>query len=170
MSLLHCCGGILAYSSLNNSFNSPSLEGFWAWVARLRFFHSISMRFKSSIWFCHSKTSLLLLLSHSEVNLLVCFTSLSSCITQLPLIYSIRSLINNDKSFRYCRKKAVPDHHTTTTTFDRRYVVLMVECSVSSTPDVTGPMFPKSYTFTHQSTEYYATSLGGCPKKYLCSF
>ncbi len=77
MSLSHRCGGILAHSSLQNCFNSATLEGFEAWNDCLRSCHSISIRFKSGLWLGHSKTLILFFLSHSEANLLVCFGSLS---------------------------------------------------------------------------------------------
>ncbi len=89
MSLSHRCRGILAHSSLQNCFNSATLEGFQAWKDCLRSCHSISIRFKSGLWFGHSKTLILCFLSHSEVILLVCLGSLSCCITQVCL--SLRS-------------------------------------------------------------------------------
>ncbi len=69
MSLSHRCGGILAHSSLQNCFNSATLEGFQAWMDCLRSCHNISTGFKSGLWFGHSKTLILFLLSHSEVDL-----------------------------------------------------------------------------------------------------
>ncbi len=50
MSLSHRCGGILAHSSLQNCFNSATLEGFQAWKDCLRSCHSISIKFKSGLW------------------------------------------------------------------------------------------------------------------------
>ncbi len=85
----HRCGGILAHSSLQNCFNSATLEGFQAWKDSLRSCHSISIGFKSRLWLGHSKTLILFFLSHSEVDLLVCLGSLSCCITQVRL--SLRS-------------------------------------------------------------------------------
>ncbi len=79
------CGGILAHSSLQNCFNSATLEGFRAWMDCLKSCHSISIRFKSGLWLGHSKTLILLFLSHSEVNFLVCLGSLSCYITQVCL-------------------------------------------------------------------------------------
>ena len=83
MSLSHCCGGILAHSSLQNCFNSVTLEGFRAWTAFLRSCHSISIGFRSGLWLGHSKVFILFFFSHSEVDLLVCFGSLSCCRTQV---------------------------------------------------------------------------------------
>ncbi len=80
---------MLAHSSLQNCFNSATLEGFRVWMYCLRSCQSISIGFKSGLWFVHSKTLILFFLSHSEVNLLVCLGSLSYCITQVRL--SLRS-------------------------------------------------------------------------------
>ena len=55
----------------------------------LRSCHSISIGFKSGLG--HSRTFILFLLSHSEVDLLVCFGSLSCCITQLRLSFRSRT-------------------------------------------------------------------------------
>ncbi len=93
MSLSHRCGGILAHSSLQNCFNSATLEGFRAWMDCLRSYHSISIGFKPRLWLDHSKTLILFFLSHSEVDLLVCMGSLSCCITQVRL--SLRSQTNS---------------------------------------------------------------------------
>ncbi len=79
MSLSHRCGGILAQSSLQDCFNSATLEGFRAWMDCLRSCHCISIGFKSGLWLGHSKTLNLFFLSHSEVDLLVCLRSLSKC-------------------------------------------------------------------------------------------
>ena len=165
MSLLHHCGGILAHSSLQNCFNSATLEGFRAWTACLRSCHSISIGFRSGLWLDHSRTFILFLLSHSEVDLLVCFESLSCCITQLRLSFRsqtddrtfsfriflvesrIHGSINYGKSPRSWSSKAAPDHHTTTTVFYYWYDVLIVECCVSFTPDGTGPMSFKKFYF-----------------------
>ncbi len=89
MSLSHCCGGILAHSSLQNCFNSVTLEGFQAWKDCLRSRHSSSIGFKPGLWLGHSKTLLLFFLCHSEVDLLLCLGSLSRFITQVRL--SLRS-------------------------------------------------------------------------------
>ncbi len=51
----------------------------------LRSCHSSSIRFKSGLWFGHSKILILFFLSHSEVDLLVCLGSLSCCITPSAL-------------------------------------------------------------------------------------
>ncbi len=58
MSLSHRCGGILAHSSVQNCFNSATLEGFQAWNDYLRSCHSISIRFEPGLWLDHSKTFL----------------------------------------------------------------------------------------------------------------
>ncbi len=89
MSLSYRCGGILAHSSLQNCFNSATVEGFQAWMDCLRSCHIISIGFKSRHWLGQSKTLILFFLSHSEVDLLVCLGSLSCCITQVRL--SLRS-------------------------------------------------------------------------------
>ncbi len=65
MSLSHCCGWILAHSSLQNCFNSATLEGFRAWMDCLRSCHSISIGFKSGLWLGQAKTLVLFFLSHS---------------------------------------------------------------------------------------------------------
>ncbi len=89
MSLSRCCGGILAHFSLQNCFNSATLEGFQAWMDCLRSCHSISIGFKSRLWLGNSKFLILFILSHSDVGLLVCLGSLSCYITQVHL--SLRS-------------------------------------------------------------------------------
>ncbi len=78
-----------ALSSLQNCFNSATLEGFWAWMDCLRSCHSISIRFKCGLWLDHSKTLILFFLSHSEVDLLLCLGSLFCYITKVRL--SLRS-------------------------------------------------------------------------------
>ncbi len=165
MSLSHRCGGILAHSSLQNCFNSATLEGFRAWMDCLRSSHTISIEFKSGLWFGHSKTLILFFLSHSEVDLLVCLGSLSCCITQVCL--SLRSQtdgrtfffldfliecrihgsINYSKSSRSWCCKAAPDHHTTITMFDCWYDVFFKKCCVGFTPDVMGHTPSKKFNF-----------------------
>ncbi len=87
MSLSRPCGGILTHSYLHNCFNSATLEGFRAWMDSLRSCHSISIGFKTLIWPLQNLN--FVFLSHSEVNMLVCWGSLSCCITQVRL--SLRS-------------------------------------------------------------------------------
>ncbi len=158
----HLCGGILSQSSLQNCFNSATLEGFQAWKDCLRSCHSIPIGFKSGLWLGHSKTLILFFWSHSEVDLLVCLGSLSCCITQVRL--SLRSQtdvllqdfliecrihgsINYGKSSRSWSCKAAPDHHTTTSMFDCWYDVLFMKCCVGFTPDVTGHTPSKKFNF-----------------------
>ncbi len=57
--------------------------------AFLRSCHSISIGFRSGLWLGHSKVFILFFFSHSEVDLLVCFGSLSCCRTQVR--FSLRS-------------------------------------------------------------------------------
>ncbi len=160
MSLSHRCGGILVHSSLQNCFNSATLEGFRAWMDCLRSCHSISIGFKSGLWLGHSKTLILFFLSHSEVDLLVCLRSLSCCITQVPLRSQtdillqdfliecrIHGSIINGKSSRSWSCKAAPDHHTTTTMFDCWYDVLFMKCCDGFTPDVMGHTPSKKFNF-----------------------
>ncbi len=150
--------GILSHSSLQNCFNSATLEGFLAWMDCLRSCHSISIGFKSGLWFGHSKTLILFFLSHSEVDLLLCLGSLSCCITQVHL--SLRShtagriecrihgSINYGKSSsRSWSCKAAPDHHTTTTMFECWYDFLFMKCCVDFMPDVTGHTPSKKFNF-----------------------
>jgi len=77
--LLIVYGGILVHSSLQNCCNSATLEGFRAWTAFLRF----KVGLRSGLWLGHSKVFSLFFFSHSEVDLLVCFGSLSCCIMQV---------------------------------------------------------------------------------------
>ncbi len=188
MSLSHSCGGILAHSSLQNCFNSATLEGFRAWMDCLRSCHSISIGFKSGLWLGHSKTLILFFLSHSEVDLLVCLGSLSCCITQVRL--SLRSQtdflkecrihgsINYGKSSRSWSCKAAPDHHTTTTMFDCWYDVLFMKCCVGFMPDVTGHTPSKKFNFCRISPQNICPKVLGIIKIFfwqmwdepLCSF
>ena len=46
----------IGHSSLQNCFNSATLEGFRAWTACLRSYHSTSIGFKAGCWPGHSKT------------------------------------------------------------------------------------------------------------------
>ena len=62
-------GGILAHSSLQNCFNSASLEGFQAWTAYLRSCHSISITFKSGLWLGQSKTFIFFWATYQEGQL-----------------------------------------------------------------------------------------------------
>ncbi len=91
MSLLLCCGGILAHSCWQNCYNSATLKSFRAWTGFLRSCHSISIGFKSGLWLGHSKVVFFILFffSHSEVDFLVCFGSLSCCRTQVR--FSLKS-------------------------------------------------------------------------------
>ncbi len=177
MSLSHRCGGILAHSSLQNCFNSATLEGFQSWMDCLRSCHSILFGFKSGLWLGHSKTLILFFLSHSEADLLVCLGSLSCCITQVRLnLFTnwwpdillqdfliecrIHGSINYGKSSRPWSCKAASDHHTTTTMLDCWYDVLFMKCCVGFTPDVTGHAPSKRSTFVTSATEYLPKSLG----------
>ncbi len=173
MSLSHRCGGILAHASLQNCFNSATLEGFRAWMYCLRSCHSISIGFKSGLWLGHSKTIILFFLSHSEVDLLVCLGSLSCCVTQVRLrsqtdsrtfSFRIHGSINYGKSSRSWSCKAAPDHHTTTTMFDCWYDVLFMKCCVGFTPDVTGHTPSKMFNFCLISPQNI------CPKVLGCGF
>ncbi len=85
VSISHHWGGILAHSSLQNCFNSATLEVFQGRMDCLRSCHSISIEFKSRLWLGCSKTLILFFLSHLELDLLVCLGSLSCCITQVSL-------------------------------------------------------------------------------------
>ncbi len=163
MSLLQRCGGILAHSSWQNCCNSATLEGFRAWTAFLRSCHSISIGFRSGLWLGHSKVFILFFFSHSEVDLLVCFGSLSCCRTQVRFslrsrtdgrtlsfrIFMVDSRIHgsiyHSKSSRSWSSKTAPDHHTTTTIFYCWYDVLFLKCCVTFTPDVMGHTPSKNF-------------------------
>lgn len=58
-SLSHCWGGDLSHSCLQNSFNSATLEGFWAWTDHFKSSQNISIRFKSGLCQGSSKTFIL---------------------------------------------------------------------------------------------------------------
>ncbi len=170
MSLSHRCEGILAHSSLQNCFNTGTLESFRAWMDCLRSCHSISIGFKSWLWLGHSKTLILFFLSHSEVDLLVCLGSLSCCINQVRLslrsqtdgwtfsfrifwLCRIHGSINYGKSSRSWSCKAAPDHHTTTTIFDCWYDVLFMKYYVGFMLDVTGHTPSKKFNFCLMSSQ-----------------
>ncbi len=141
MSPLQRCGGILAHSSWQNCCNSATLEGFRAWTAFLRSCHSISIGFRSGLWLGHSKVFILFFLSHSEVDLLVCFwiivllqnpSSLQLEVTnrwpdivlQDFLVDSrIHGSIYHSKSSRSWSSKTAPDHHY------HHHILLLVWCS-----------------------------------------
>ena len=109
-------------------------------------------------------------LSHSEVDLLVCFGSLSCCITQVCMslrsrtdgwtlsfrIFRLESRIhgsiNYGKSSRSWSSKAAPHHHTNTTMVDCQYYVLFLKCCVS--------FAPKSSTFVSSFHRISYNSLG----------
>ncbi len=171
MSLSHHCGGILAHSSLQNCFNSATLEGFWAWM--------------DCLWSCHAATA-----SQSDLSLdfdLVFLEpfrgGLAGVLEIIVLLHNptalelegtnwrpdillqdfliecrIHGSINFGKSSRSWSCKAAPDHHTTTTMFDCWYDVLMLcwfyaRCNGTQT-------FQKVKLLSHQSTEYLPKSLG----------
>ncbi len=67
----------LAHSSCRIVLIQPTLEGFEHEWTGLRSCHSISIGFKSGLWFGHSITLICFSWSHSEVDLLVCLGSLS---------------------------------------------------------------------------------------------
>ncbi len=141
----------------------------------LRSCHSISIRFKSGLWFGHSKTLILFSLSHSEVDLLVCWDHcpaaepkcawawghnwrLDILLQDFLIECRIHGSINYDKSSRSWSCKAAQDHHTTTTMFDCWYDVLFMKCCVEFTPDVTGHTPSKKFNFCRISPQKI------CPK------
>ncbi len=188
ISLSHRCGGISAHSSLQNCFNSATLEGFWAWMDCLRSCHIISIGFKSRLWLGHSKTLILFFLSHSEVDLLVCFgiivllhnpSALELKVTNWrPVILfqdfliecRIHGSINYGKSSRSWSCKAAPEHHTTTTMFDCWYHVLFMKCCVGFTADVMGHTPSKKFNFCLISPQNICPKVWQMWDEPLCSF
>lgn len=132
--LSHCCGAILAHSSLQNCFNSATLEGFRAWTARLRSPHSISVRIQSGHRLCRSKPLYfvfnkpfrggpagafqVIVLQHNPSALQLEATNRWSNVLHqnIPVEIKIRDCIHHWKSSRSWSSKAAPDHHTTATT------------------------------------------------------
>lgn len=80
MCALHQWWGILSHSSLQDCFKSVRLEGFQA-LARLSSCHGITIGFKSGLWQGCSKTFILFLFGHSEVDFL---WALDHCLSTLP--------------------------------------------------------------------------------------
>ncbi len=137
MSLLQRCGGILAHSSWQNCCNSATFSLFKVMPQHLN-------RIQVRTWLGHSKVFILFFFSHSEVDLLVCFGSLSCCRTQGSLQLEvtnrwpdivlqdflvdsrIHGSIYHSKSSRSWSSKTAPDHHTTTTIFYCWYDVLFL--------------------------------------------
>ncbi len=165
MSLSHRCGWILAHSSLQNCFNSATLEGFRAWMDWLRSCHSISIGFKPGLWLGHSKTFnfvflepfrgglagvfgiIVLLHNTSALELEVTNWWPDILLQDFLIECRIHGSINYGKSSRSWSCKAAPDHHTTTTMFDCWYDVLFMKCCVGFTPDVTGHIPSKKLNF-----------------------
>ncbi len=136
----HCCGGILAHSSLQNCFNSATLEGFQAWNDCLWSRHSISIGFKSRLWLGQNLNFvflepfrgglagefgiIVLLHNPSALELEVTNWWLDILLQDFLIECRIHDSINYGKSSRSWCCKAAPDHHTTIT-FDCWYDVLM---------------------------------------------
>ncbi len=164
MSLLQCCGGILAHSSWQNCCNSATMEGFRAWTAFLRSCHSISIGFRSGLWLGHSKVSFCF---SSAIQRWICW-----CVWIIVLLQNLSSLqlevtnrwpdivlqdflvdsrihgsIYHSKSSRSWSSKTAPDHHTTTTIFYCWYDVLFLKCCVTFMPDVMGHTPSKKFNF-----------------------
>ncbi len=162
MSLSHRCGGILAQSSLQNCFNSATLEGFQAWKDCLRSCHSISIGFKSGLltWPLQNLHFvqpfrgglagvfgiIVLLHNPSALELEVTNWWPDILLQDFLIECRIHGSINYGKSSRSWSCKAAPDHHTTTT-FDCWYDVLFMKCCVGFTPDVTGHTSSKKFNF-----------------------
>ncbi len=164
MSLSHRCGGILSHSSLQNCFNSATLEVLRAWKDCLRSCHSISIGVKSGLWLSHSKTLISFLLSYSELDLLMCLGSLSCCKTQerlnlrsnwwLDILlqdFLIECRIHDSfdvwQVVQVLKIQSRPDHHTNNTIFDCWYDVLFMKCRAGFTSDVTGHTPSKKRNF-----------------------
>ncbi len=141
MSLSHCCGGILATSSLQNCFNSVTLKGFRAWNNCLRSCHSISIGFKSRLWLGHSKTLIDFFLEPFRGGL----TGMFGIIVLLHNPGALELEVTNwrpdillqdfqnvwfHQLWASCpgpeAAKQPPDHHTTTTIFGHRLNVGMI--------------------------------------------
>ncbi len=165
-------------NSLQNCFNSATLEGFRAWMDCLRSCHSISIGFKSRLWLGQSKTLILFFWSHSEVDLLVCLGSLSCCITQVRLSlrsqtdgwtfsYMIFYRVQNSwfhqlwQVVQFLKLQSSPrpshyHHHVWLLVWRSFYEMLCwfyARCNRTHT-------FQKVQLLSHQSTEYLPKSLG----------
>ena len=57
-------------------------------LLRFKSCHNMSIEIRSGHWLKHSKTSNLLFFSHFHVDLIVCFGTLSCCVTQLRFSFS----------------------------------------------------------------------------------
>ncbi len=177
MSLSHRCGWILAPSSLQNCFNSATLEGFKAWKNCLRSCHSISIRFKPRLWLGHSKTLILfhepfrgglsdvfriivLLHKPSALELEVTNWRLDILLQDFLKDCRIHGSINYGSS-RFWSCKAAPDHHTTP-----HHVWLLVWCSFYEILCWFYARYNGTHTFQKlqllslQSTEYLPKVLG----------
>lgn len=130
MSLSHRCGWILAHSSLQNCFNSATLEGFRAWKDCLRSCHSISIGFVwTLIWPLQNLNFVflepfrgglagvfginVLLHNPSALELEVTNWRLDILLQDFLIECRIHGSINYGKSSRSWSCKGAPDHHTT---------------------------------------------------------
>ncbi len=158
MSLSHRCGGILAHSSLQNCFNSATLEGFQAWMDCLRSCHNISIGFKFGLWlniiFLEPFRGglvgvfgiIVLLHNPSALKLEVTNWWPDILLQDFLIECRIHGSINYGKSSRSWSCKAAPDHHITTM-FNCWYDVLFMKCCVGFTPDVMGHALSKKLNF-----------------------
>ncbi len=130
MSLSHRCGGIWAHSSLQNCFNSATLEGFRAGMDCLRSCHRIWIGLKPGLWLGHFDLVNLVFLETFRGGLAGAFRF--NVLLQNPSVLElevtnwrphillqdfliecrIHGSINYGKS-RSWSCKAAPDHHTT---------------------------------------------------------
>ncbi len=146
-------GGILAHSNLQNFIHSATFEGFRAWKVCLRSCHSISVGFKSVLWFGPSKNLNfvflepfrgglagvfeIIVLLHEPNALGVTNWRPDILLQDFLIECRIQGSINYGKSSRSWSCKAAPDHHTTITMFYCWCDVLFKKCCVGFMPDVT---------------------------------
>lgn len=146
VSLGHCCGEILTISSLQNNFRASALA-----VWRLREHeqpvkHGISVMFAIRLWQGHFKMEILLLLSHSETYLFLCFGLFflfSCCTTQLHLSLNwqewwpdvlLQDFLSENRiyvSLKYHPGPEAAKHsHTASSVLDWKYNTLLCLCFV----------------------------------------
>lgn len=143
------CGGILAHSSLQNCFSSVTFVDLQAWTACFRLCHNTSIRFRSALWMDTSPSQILnffFFFNHCEVDLLVCFGSLSC--------HGLVSWPNCASAYRQMNQ-----HHTITTMLHIWYGVLILKRNVRFSPDITGQ--PKSSTLDSSIHNTLFQSSGG---------
>ncbi len=178
-----CCGGILAHYSLQNCFNSATLEGSRAWMDCLRSSHNYSIRFKPVLWLGHSKNLnfgfletfrgglagvfgiFVPLHNPSVLELEVTNWWQDILLHEFLIEWRIHGSINYGKSSRSWIPRPSHYHH---------HVWLLVwwsffiKCCVGFTPDVKGHTPSKKFNFCLISPQNISPKVLGIIKIFFC--